>query len=92
MKQIRFLFVSALLLFVLSLSALAQQQGNGIISGRVTYGGDNTILHDAAVQIVQLRRTVSTDAGGNYQFADLPPGRYTLLVHIEGFADATKIV
>jgi iron complex outermembrane receptor protein len=91
MKQIRFLFALAAILLVFSLAAFAQTT-NGKISGKVTYGGDNTILHDAAVQIVQLRRTVSTDAAGNYEFTDIPPGRYTILVHIEGFADATKIV
>ncbi|HEX8248651.1 MAG TPA: TonB-dependent receptor [Pyrinomonadaceae bacterium] len=90
MKHIRFLIAPAALLFIFSVAAFAQT--NGKISGKVTYGGDNTILHDAAVQIVQLKRTVSTDAAGNYEFTDIPPGRYTLLVHIEGFADATKIV
>jgi iron complex outermembrane receptor protein len=89
MKQIRILIALAAL-FIFSASAFAQS--NGKISGKVTYGGDNTILHDAAVQIVQLKRTAATDDDGNYEFTDIPPGRYTLLVHIEGFADATKIV
>jgi len=90
MKHIRLFISLAALLFVFSASAFAQT--NGKISGKVTYGGDNTILHDAAVQIVQLKRTVTTDDNGNYEIADVPPGRYTMLVHIEGFADATKII
>lgn len=90
MKYIRIFLAPLGLLFIFSLAAFAQT--NGRISGKVTYGGDNTILHDAAVQIVQLKRTVVTDADGNYEFTDLAPGRYTLLVHIEGFSDATKII
>jgi len=80
---------SAVFIFIFSLAAFAQ---TGKISGKVTYGNDNSALHDASVQIVQLRRTVLTDTEGNYSFENIPFGRYTLLVHIDGFADATKIV
>jgi len=41
---------------------------------------------------VQLKKTVLTDDDGNYSFENIPFGRYTILVHIDGFADATKIV
>lgn len=90
MKQLRFfiLFSGLLLIFPL----LAFSQGGGKISGKVTYGGDNTPLHDASVQIVQLRRSVETNEDGTYEIANVPPGRYTLLVHLEGFADVTKVV
>ncbi len=61
------------------------------ISGKVTFG-QNTALHDASVQIVQLQRTTRTDTDGNYSFNDVPPGRYTLLVHVEGFSDSTRAI
>ena len=86
----RFLFITALMC-VFSLTAFAQSNV-GSITGRVTYGGENTALHDASVTIVQLRRSVKTDDEGVFEIRDVPAGRYTLLVHIEGFADATKIV
>ncbi|HEY8563756.1 MAG TPA: TonB-dependent receptor [Pyrinomonadaceae bacterium] len=88
MKHSKYLFTVTALLFVFSIAAYAQ---NGKVSGKVTYG-DGTPMHDAAVQITQLNRTVSTDADGRYVFESVAPGRYTLLVHIEGFADATRIV
>lgn len=75
-------------IFIFSIAAFAQ---TGRISGKVTYG-DNTALHDASVQLVQLKKTVLTDDDGNYSFENIPFGRYTILVHIDGFADATKIV
>lgn len=79
---------SAAFIFIFSIAAFAQ---TGRISGKVSYG-DNTGLHDASVQLVQLKKTVLTDDDGNYFFENVPFGRYTILVHIDGFADATKIV
>lgn len=80
--------LSAILLIF---SAAVSAQANGKISGKVFYN-ENTILHDASVQIAQTKQAVVTDENGFYEIADVPPGRYTILVHIEGFADATKIV
>src|SRR5690606_25404787 len=43
-------------------------------------------------QIVQTKQTTETDEDGTYQFADVVPGRYTLLAHLEGFSDASRVV
>jgi iron complex outermembrane receptor protein len=88
MKKITGLLNLTVLIFIFSLAAHAQ---TGTISGKVTYS-DNLPLHDASVQITQLRQTVSTDDEGNYSFANVPFGRYTILVHVEGFSDESKIV
>ena len=64
-------------------------QGNSV-SGVVKFG-DN-VLHDARVTIAQTNQTTLTDDEGRYSFANVPPGRYTIQVHIEGFADASQIV
>jgi iron complex outermembrane receptor protein len=80
----RILQIFALLL-VSSAAAFAQ---GATVSGKVTFGTD-TPLHDASVQILQLNRTTRTDAEGNYSFADVPAGRYSLLVHLDGFVDRT---
>lgn len=61
------------------------------ITGKVTYG-DDLPLHDASVSLVQTRQSTRTDANGTFEFADVPAGRYTVLVHLEGFADATRPV
>ncbi|MCU0239387.1 MAG: TonB-dependent receptor [Pyrinomonadaceae bacterium] len=82
----------AILLFTLILSASAFAQINGKISGKVTYGNNNLSLHDASVQIVQLKRSVKTDDDGKYEITDIPPGRYTILVHLEGFSDISKVI
>ena len=45
--------------------------------GRKNFGkgsyGENTPLHDASVQIVQLKQTGQTDEDGNYEFENVPP-------------------
>jgi iron complex outermembrane recepter protein len=76
-------------LFFFAFVAFAQ---TGKISGKVTYGNDNTQVHGASVQIVQLKKTVITDDNGNYEFTNVPVGRYTILAHQEGFADVAKTV
>lgn len=69
--------------------AVAAFGQDATISGKVTYGNDIP-LHDANVQIVQTRQNVRTDTEGNFTLANVPPGRYSLLVHLEGFSDATR--
>lgn len=88
MKYSKYLLNISAVLFIFSIAAFAQ---TAKISGKVTYG-ENTPLHDASVQIVQLKQSVSTDADGNYMFENVAPGRYTILVHVEGFADVAKTV
>lgn len=77
------------LISIFSLAAFAQ---TGKITGKITYDADDRILHGASVKIVQTRQTTVTDDNGVYEFTGLPPGRYTVLVHQEGFADAVKTV
>jgi iron complex outermembrane receptor protein len=72
-------------------SAIFAQAATGSVSGTITID-DSTVLHDAEVQILQLKLSVQTDDAGNYTIPNLPPGRYTVLVHKEGFADSSRAV
>src|SRR5688500_9216773 len=81
------LFGVFVFLLLLSFSAF----GQGRITGKVTYG-DNLPLHDASVSIVQTQQTARTDEQGNFELAAVPAGRHTLLVHQEGFSDATRVI
>ncbi|MEP6788035.1 MAG: carboxypeptidase regulatory-like domain-containing protein, partial [Acidobacteriota bacterium] len=73
-------------------AAIALCQASGKISGKVTFGGDTKGLGNASVQIVQLGRTVTTDANGAYEFRDVPAGRYTVIAHYGGLEDASSIL
>ncbi|MBK8150455.1 MAG: TonB-dependent receptor [Acidobacteria bacterium] len=77
--------------FTVILTASTVLAQDAKVSGSVSFNG-SVFLHDASVQIVQLRRTVLTNAEGAYEFTGVPAGRYTLLVHIDGFSDAAKII
>jgi iron complex outermembrane receptor protein len=90
MKYCKYIFNISAVLFLFSIAALAQTGAK--ISGTVTYGGENTVLHDAIVQIIQLKQTTKTDAEGNFVFQNVPPGRYTIAVHADGFTDTNKTV
>jgi iron complex outermembrane recepter protein len=78
--------------FILIFCFAALAQTGGKISGTVYFGDDNTVLHQASVQIVELKKTTTTDDAGIYTFVNIPPGRYTILAHQEGFGDSTKKV
>ncbi len=72
-------------------ASLALAQGQGSISGHVTFQG-NVALHNTSVQVVQLKRFAVTDETGKYEISDIPPGIYTVLFRLEGFTDLTRIV
>ena len=76
-----------LVLFFCTISNFAQASS---LSGVVTAG--QTVLHDARVTIAQTNQTTLTDAEGRYSFSNVSPGRYTVQVHLEGFADANQVV
>lgn len=77
-------------LVILLFSVSAFSQATGSVSGTVTFAADRSPIHGASVRIIGSNRTAVTDDDGRYAFTNLPPGKYTLLVHQEGFADITR--
>ncbi|MDQ3322851.1 MAG: TonB-dependent receptor [Acidobacteriota bacterium] len=91
MQKFIYSFLTITFLFLLtSLSVFAQ--ANGTISGRVIYRENQTPLHDAQVQIAQLKLTTATDNEGNYKFENVPAGRYTIQAQTDGFSASAKTV
>lgn len=85
------IIVSVLLFsFLFVIGAFAQSGGK--VSGSVSVASTGEVLHQASVQIVELKRTVVTGDDGSYSFDNVPPGRYTILAHQEGFGDTTRTV
>ena len=81
-----------LTLALLSLPLAAFAQSSGTIRGTIKTDVNQTPVGGVSVEIAQLRRTAETDENGAYQFANIPPGRYTLVTHIEGFSDRAQTV
>ena len=84
--------VTACFLILLS-NGFAQTTGGGaILRGKVTLADGGTPLHNAIVTIVQTKRSVETGDDGGFEFQQVAPGAYTLLIHLEGFPDVTRNV
>jgi iron complex outermembrane receptor protein len=84
------IFILSLILFSAGLAAFGQDTGK--ITGTVRLAGEDTVLHQVSMQLVELKRTTATDRSGNFEFAGVPPGRYTVVAHQEGFNDVSKKV
>jgi hypothetical protein len=80
----------ALLLF--AISALAQETTAGL-QGTIK-DPSGALVSNAQVVITGTSligdKSVKTDSGGYYRFANLPPGTYTMTVKAEGFATAKR--
>ncbi len=90
---IKHTFLFLFLLTAISLTAAAQTApASGQLSGKVTFGNDGSALPGTTVRIAELKRSTSADADGKYAFDNVPPGRYSVVSHLEGFADQAKPV
>ncbi|MCV4714538.1 carboxypeptidase-like regulatory domain-containing protein, partial [Escherichia coli] len=78
------------LFIIFVISGYAQTAGS--ISGTVTFAADKSPLHGASVRIVGSNKTAVADDDGRFSITNLPPGKYTLIVHQEGFADVSRSV
>lgn len=68
-------------------SAFGQTRQGGTIRGTVILRETGETLHNASVHIVKLRRTTNTDDNGVFEFTNVPPGTYDVLVHLDRFPD-----
>lgn len=85
MKDLLFVF-SIFFIFSAGISA----QSNGKISGTVYLGSEDTVLHQVSIKIVELKLTTVSDENGHYEFANVPPGQYTIAARQEGFRDVSQ--
>ncbi|MFN2513528.1 MAG: TonB-dependent receptor [Pyrinomonadaceae bacterium] len=83
---------AAMVAFVSLLSVQAFGQTNATLRGTVTLGESGKPIHNVIVTIMQLKRTVGTDEQGNYEFKNLPPGRYDVLAHLDRVPDMVQTV
>ena len=90
MKSKRFV-VAWCLLLLLTGSSLAVAQEQGRIEGRVTRE-DGSGITGVSVRLDQLDQVVLSDAMGNFAFADVPPGSYTLTYSLLDYTDTQEAV
>lgn len=83
-----FRFAVVLVLFTFSSPAFGQ--ANASLKGTITLGESGQPIHNVLVTILQLKRTVGTDEQGNYEFQNVPPGRYDVLAHLDRVPDIVR--
>src|SRR5215510_7165426 len=85
-----------LLIFLLLSSAAVAASDSGILRGTVTALGANDQTYRVAGATLRLRGnglsplTAVSNDDGEYKFADLNPGLYTLEIAAKGFATQTR--
>jgi len=84
-------FRIAVVLGVFSLLCLpALGQSNGTLRGTITLGDSGKPVHHVLVTILQLKRVEDTDEQGNYEFQNVPPGRYDVRAHLDRVPDVVS--
>lgn len=75
---------------LISLPAFAQSSATATVRGTVTLGGTGKPVHNVMITVLQLKRTVTTDDDGRYEFTGLPPGRYDVVAHLDRVPDVVR--
>ncbi|MEZ5398378.1 MAG: TonB-dependent receptor [Bryobacteraceae bacterium] len=81
---------AVLLLFLLCTAAFGQS--GGTLKGAVTLDSTGEPLHHATITISRTGKTAETDDDGKYEIIGLPPGNYSVLVHLQSLSDESKTV
>jgi len=68
------------------------QQNNGKIKGRITDASSNDPLISANILIKGTTTGTTTDQDGVYEFTNLAPGNYTIVVKYVGYSSKTETV
>ncbi len=87
-----YLIARALIAWALiACQVLPAAQSQGSIEGTVILAETGEPLHGVAVLLIELSRTTTSDNEGRYHFDGVPPGRYSLLAHLDSiFTEETK--
>lgn len=85
-------FLTTFAFLCLPLAAATAQSSGGTIRGTIKSQVNEAPVANVSVALTQLRRDAETDENGVYEFRDVPPGRYTIVTHIEGFSDKAQTV
>ncbi len=88
--RLRALLLASLGIGCIGTSGLAQS--TAVLRGTVTLESRNTPVHGVSVLLVPLGRSTLTDGAGAFEFSDLQPGNYTVVVHLHGLSDERKSV
>lgn len=76
-------------ILLLMVSQISAQEG-GILKGKITYSSGQIPIGGALVRILPSNLSATSNDDGTYEIRNIPKGRYTIFVHIEGFVDTAR--
>jgi iron complex outermembrane recepter protein len=76
-----------LILGLIGLRVSAQSPPTATLRGTVTLATTGKPVHNVMITVLQLKRTVTTDDDGHYEFTDLPPGKYDVVAQLDRVPD-----
>jgi len=82
----------ALGLVLLAHAFASGAQPSSTLRGRVILRPAGTPAHGVTVMLVPGNRSSVTDETGTYEFSEVPPGRYTVIAHLERLPDVVRTV
>lgn len=88
----RLVHIAFALILVATASLVVFAQTISTLRGTITLGSSGKPIHNVLVTILQLKRTVSTDENGIYEFPNVPPGTYDVLAHLDRVPDMVQTV
>jgi len=83
-RRILFTF---LVLGLCGLPGFAQSPPTATLRGTVTLATTGKPVHNVMITVLQLKRTVTTDDDGHYEFTNLPPGKYDVVAQLDRVPD-----
>jgi iron complex outermembrane receptor protein len=86
-RRILYTFV---VLGLINLPILAQSSGTATLRGTVTLTTSGEPVHNVMITVLQLKRTISTDDDGHYEFTNLPPGKYDVVAQLDRVPDVVR--
>lgn len=87
-----YLHIAFLGALIFSLTMTTQAQSSGNLRGKATLADSGQAVHNVRITIAQLKRSATTDDDGNYEFKDLPPGKYDVVAHLDLAPDSIQTV
>ncbi len=91
-RHLSFLQLPALIAFILISAAPGLSQSGATLRGKATLGEGGDPVHNVLITILQLKRTVDTDDNGNYEFQNVPPGKYDIVAHLDRVPDVIQTI
>jgi iron complex outermembrane receptor protein len=67
-------------------------QATGTLHGKVTLDTTGQPIHGVTVTVLRLNRSTVTGDDGSYDIAEVPPGNYSVVAHLDGAPDIVKTI